>query len=108
MDQITYDEFKKVELKVAVVLEAERIAGATKLLKLKVDLGTEQRQLVAGVAESYKPEDLIGKKLTIVANLKPAIIRGVESQGMILAAVAGDKAVIPFFEGEIAPGSTVK
>ena len=108
MDQITYDEFKKVELKVAVILEAERIPGATKLLKLKVDLGTEQRQLVAGVAESYKPEDLIGKKVTVVANLKPAVIRGVESQGMILAAVAGDKAVIPFFEGEIAPGSTVK
>ena len=108
MDQITYDEFKKVELKVALILEAERIQGATKLLKLKVDLGTEQRQVVAGVAESYKPEDLVGKKLILVANLKSAIIRGVESQGMILAAVAGDKAVIPFFEGEIAPGSTVK
>ena len=108
MDQISYDEFKKVELKVALILEAERVQGATKLLKLKVDLGTEKRQLVAGVAENYKPEELVGKKLIIVANLKPAIIRGVESQGMILAAVAGDAAVIPFFEGEIAPGSIVK
>jgi methionyl-tRNA synthetase len=108
MDQITYDEFKKIELKVALILEAEKVQGATKLLKLKVDLGTEQRQVVAGVAENYKPEDLVGKKLILVANLKPAVIRGVESQGMILAAVAGDKAVIPFFEGEIAPGSTVK
>jgi methionyl-tRNA synthetase len=108
MDQITYDEFKKLELRVGLVLEAEKVQGATKLLKLKVDLGTEQRQVVAGVAESYKPEDLVGKKLIIVANLKPAVIRGVESQGMILAAVAGDKSLIPFFEGEIAPGAIVK
>jgi methionyl-tRNA synthetase len=108
MEQITYDEFRKVDLRVALVLEAEKVQGATKLLKLKVDLGPEQRQLVAGVAETYKPEELVGKKVIIVANLKPAVIRGVESQGMILAAVADDKAVIPFFEREIAPGSIVK
>ena len=108
MEQITYDEFRKVDLRVALVLEAEKVQGATKLLKLKVDLGPEQRQLVAGVAETYKPEELVGKKVIIVANLKPAVIRGVESQGMILAAVADDKAVIPFFEREIAPGAVVK
>ena len=109
MEQITYDEFRKVDLRVALVLEAEKVQGTTKLLKLKVDLGPEQRQLVAGVAETYTPEDLVGKKVIIVANLKPAVIRGVESQGMILAAVAADnKAVISFFEREIAPGSIVK
>jgi len=108
MDIITYEEFKKLDLRVAQVLKAERIEGATKLLKLQIDLGTEQRQIVAGVAETYTPEDLVGKKLTVIANLKPAIIRGVESQGMLLAGIKGGKAVISFFDGDISPGSIVQ
>ena len=108
MDIITYEEFKKLDLRVAQVLKAERIEGATKLLKLQIDLGTEQRQIVAGVAETYTPEDLVGKKLTVIANLKPAIIRGVESQGMLLAGIKGGKAVISFFDGDIPPGSIVQ
>jgi methionyl-tRNA synthetase len=108
MDIITYEEFKKLDLRVALVLKAERIEGATKLLKLQIDLGTEQRQIVAGVAETYTPEELVGKKLTVIANLKPAIIRGVESQGMLLAGIKAGKAVIPFFEGDIPPGSIVQ
>ncbi len=87
MDIITYEEFKKMDLRVAQILEAERVPGATKLLKLKIDLGTEQRQMVAGVAETYAPEELVGKKLIVIVNLKPAVIRGIESQAMLLAAV---------------------
>jgi methionyl-tRNA synthetase len=109
MDQITYDEFKKMDLRVAQILEAERVPGATKILKLKIDLGTEQRQMVAGVAETYAPEELVGKKLIVIVNLKPAVIRGIESQAMLLAAITPDnKAVIPFFDREIAAGAVVK
>ncbi len=108
MDIITYDEFKKMDLRVAHILKAEKIEGAQKLLKLQIDLGTEQRQIVAGVAETYKPEDLVGRRLIVIANLKPAVIRGVESQGMLLAAVVDDKAIIPFFQGDVPAGAKVK
>jgi methionyl-tRNA synthetase len=108
MEIITYDEFKRMDLRVARILKAERVPGATKLLKLEVDIGTEKRQMVAGVAETYAPEDLVGKSLIVIVNLKPAVIRGVESQAMLLAAVVDDKAVIPFFDREVAPGAVVK
>jgi methionyl-tRNA synthetase len=109
MDQIGYEEFTKMDLRVAKILTAERVAGANKLLKLEVDLGTEKRQMVAGVAETYPPEELVGKSLIVIANLKPAVIRGVESQAMLLAAVSQDgKAIIPFFDREVAPGTKVK
>ena len=108
MDIITYDEFKRMDLRVAHILKAERIPGATKLLKLEVDIGTEKRQMVAGIAETYAPEDLVGKRLIVIVNLKPAVIRGVESQAMLLAAVVDDKAVIPFFDREVAAGAIVK
>ncbi len=109
MDIISFDEFKKLDLRVALVLQAERVEGATKLLKLQIDLGAEKRQIVAGVAETYAPEDLVGKKFIVIANLKPAVIRGVESQGMLLAGIKeGGKAVIPFFEGDIPAGSKVQ
>jgi len=108
MDIITYEEFKKLDLRVALVLKAERVEGATRLLKLQLDLGEEQRQIVAGVAETYAPEDLVGKRFTVIVNLKPAVIRGVESQGMLLAGIKDGKAFIPFFEGDIPPGSKVQ
>ncbi|MDD8024917.1 MAG: methionine--tRNA ligase [Acidobacteriota bacterium] len=108
MDIITYEEFKKLDLRVGLVLKAERVEGATRLLKLQIDLGGEQRQIVAGVAETYAPEDLVGKRFTVIANLKPAVIRGVESQGMLLAGIRDGKAFIPFFEGDIPAGSKVQ
>ncbi len=83
---ITIEEFKKIQLKTAEVLEAERVKGTDKLLRLKIKVGEEERQLVAGVAQHYTPEEMVGKTIVIVANLKPAKIRGVESQGMLLAA----------------------
>jgi methionyl-tRNA synthetase len=105
---IAYDEFAKLELRVAHVLEAVRVEGTKKLLKLIIDLGTEQRQIVAGVAETYTPEQLVGKKFIVIANLQSATIRGVESQGMLLAAVSGDKSAIPFFEPDVPAGAKVK
>jgi len=109
MDTITYDEFKKMDLRVAQILEAERVPGATKILKLKIDIGAEQRQMVAGIAETYAPEDLVGKKLVVIVNLKPALIRGIESQAMLLAAITADnKALIPFFDRDIPAGAVVK
>jgi len=84
---ITFDDFKKVELKVAQILEAEKIEKSNKLVKLQVDAGqNDKRQIVAGIAKHYSPEDLVGRKIVIVANLTPAKLMGVESQGMLLAA----------------------
>jgi len=108
MDIINYEEFSRMDLRVAHVLKAERVEGAKKLLKLQIDIGTEQRQIVAGIAETYAPENLVGKKFIVIANLKPAVIRGVESQGMLLAAVVDDKASIPFFDPIVPAGAKVK
>src|SRR5271165_6804487 len=90
---ITIDDFAKVELRVAQVKVAEKVKGADKLLRLEVDMGTETRQIVAGIAKAYDPEKLIGRKVVIVANLAPRKLRGLESQGMIVAASLGDDGV---------------
>jgi methionyl-tRNA synthetase len=84
--QITIDDFTRVELRTAKVLQAERVPNADRLLKLTVDIGTETRTIVAGIAARYAPDALIGKTIVVVANLKPAKLRGIESQGMLLAA----------------------
>ncbi len=86
---ISYDDFMKVQLKVAEVIEAEKVEKSEKLLKLQVKVGEEQKQIIAGLAKSYKPEELIGKKIVVVANLKPAKLMGLESQGMVLAVEDG-------------------
>ncbi len=89
---ISIEDFMKVQLKVAKILEADRVPKSSKLLKLQVDLGTEQRQIVAGIGKKYAPDELIGKTIVVVANLKPAKLMGIESQGMVLA--AGEKEVL--------------
>ena len=96
---ITLEDFAKVSLRTAKVLEAERVEGSDKLLKLQIELGAEKRQLVAGIAQSYAPEEVVGKIIIVVANLKPAKIRGVESQGMLLAAKADGKLALLTAEG---------
>jgi len=106
--RIDIDQFLKVELRVARVVSAEKIAGADKLLRLQVDLGSEQRQIVAGIALKYAPELLVGKLVVVVANLKPARLRGVESQGMLLAADLGGVPVVSTFEEPVAPGTRVR
>ena len=107
--RITIQDFQKVELKVAKILAAERVPKSNKLLKLRVDLGAEQRQIVAGIGKKYGPEDVVGKTIVVVANLKPAKLMGVESQGMVLA--AGDEEVeglVTFEDQELQPGTKVK
>lgn len=85
MSLISLDDFKRVELRIGKVVEATRVEGSKKLIKLVVDLGNEKRQVLAGLAEYYKPEDFVGKYVVVVANLQPKKMMGLESQGMILA-----------------------
>ena len=108
--QIAIDDFLKVELRVAKVLVAERIPKADKLLRLEVDLGYERRQILSGIAQWYTPEELIGRRIAVVANLAPRKMRGLESHGMLLAASAGpdDKPILASFGEETPLGSRVR
>lgn len=108
--KISIDDFLKVELRVGQVRAAEKVKGADKLLRLEVDIGTEVRQLVAGIALAYKPEDLIGRKVVIVANLQPRKLRGLESNGMIVAASVGEdgKPVLAGFLEDVPIGAKLK
>jgi methionyl-tRNA synthetase len=108
--KIGMDDFTKVEMRVGVVQSAEKVAGADKLLKVMVDIGAEVRQVVAGIAEAYKPEDLVGRRVLVVANLSPRKLRGVESNGMILAASVGPegKPVLCTFAEEVPAGTRLK
>ncbi|MBK9166873.1 MAG: methionine--tRNA ligase subunit beta, partial [Bryobacterales bacterium] len=107
---ITIDDFAKVDLRCGIVLSAERVKGADKLLHLKVDIGEpEPRSIVAGIAQSYGPEEIVGKRVTIVANLQPRKLRGIPSQGMIVAAsMPGDKSALATFAEEVPPGARLK
>ena len=108
-DRISIDDFMKVELRTARILAAERVPKSTKLLKLQVDTGADQRTIVAGIAEAYEPESLVGRTVVIVANLKPAKLMGVESNGMVLAASAeGGKPMLISFENPPEPGVRVR
>ncbi len=104
---ITIDDFDKVDLRVAKVLEAEAVEKSDKLLKLKVSLGNEERQILAGIQKYYKPEELIGRKLVIVANLAPRKMRGLESQGMVIAAGDGDVVKVLFVDDAVEAGESV-
>lgn len=106
-EEISLEEFSRIDLRVAEVKEAERVEGASKLLRLKIDLGSEQRQIVAGIAEQYSPEDLIGRRIVMVANLKPAKIRGIQSKGMLLAAKDGKVLSLVCVDKDVKGGSTV-
>jgi methionyl-tRNA synthetase len=102
--EITLDEFNRIDLRVATVLKVDKIPKAKKLLKLEVDLG-EKRTIVAGIAQSYAPEELVGKQILMVANLKPAKIMGVFSNGMLLAATEDKKSTIAILDREVKPGT---
>lgn len=108
MDMITFDEFKRMDLRVGEILTAEKVEGTDKLVKMEVDIGTEKRAMVAGVADVYSPEELAGKKVIVIVNLKPAVIRGIESRGMLLAAEIEGKAIIPFFDKDVPAGAKVR
>lgn len=107
MSQVPFSDFKKLDIRVGEVIEAERIEGSRKLVKLVVDLGTERRQLVAGLAEYYEPEELVGKQIVVVTNLERRKFMGVESQGMLLAAVVDSKPVLLRPEERVPPGTPV-
>lgn len=107
-EQISIEDFTKIKLKVAEVIEAENIPKSDKLLKLQVKIGDEKRQVVAGIAKSYKPEQLVGKKVIIVSNLKPAKLFGNESQGMILAADSGEGVSVIEVDQHVPSGAKVK
>jgi methionyl-tRNA synthetase len=106
---ITFDDFAKIDLRIARVLEAREHPNADKLLVLKIDLGTEQRQLVAGIRGYYQPADLVGRLIVVVRNLAPRKMRGEESQGMLLAASTDDRSQVILLSpsADIAPGSKV-
>ncbi len=103
---ITYDEFQRLDLRVATVVAAEKVAKSDRLLKLTVE-APEPRTVVAGIAEYYQPEEMVGRQVIIVANLKPTKLMGIESQGMVLAAKSGGKLFVSTVAGEVAPGSKV-
>jgi methionyl-tRNA synthetase len=107
--KITIDDFAKIELRVGIVKVAERVPKADKLLRLEIDIGTEVRQVLAGIAEAYAPETLIGRKVVIVANLASRKLRGMESNGMIVAAsLEGGKPVLASFLEDVPVGARLK
>ena len=107
-DRISIEDFAKVQLRVGQIVEAEKVKGSRKLIKLMVNLGSETRQVVAGIAEAYEPEALINKKIVLVANLKPAKLMGIESNGMIVAATADGKPVLATFTEDAPNGALLR
>ena len=105
---ITFDDFKKLEIKIGKILSAEKVEGTDKLLKLEIDFGAEKRQIVAGIAETYQPDQIIGREVPVLTNLEPRSIRGVESQGMILAASVDGKPFLLHPDRDVPPGSEVR
>ncbi len=106
--KISIDEFRKIDLKVATIKAAEAHPNADKLLVLQIDIGGEQRQICAGIRNSYTPEELVGKQIIVVANLETAKLRGMESQGMLLAASDEDRVIIMTPEKPVQVGAQVK
>ena len=104
---ISIDQFRSVELKIATIRTAEPHPNADKLMVLQIDLGTEQRQILAGIRNHYTPEELIGRQIVVVANLEPAKLRGLESQGMLLAASDEGRVIILTPEKSVQPGAKV-
>ena len=106
---ITIEDFQKLEIKIGKIKEVEKVAGADKLLRLIVDIGEEERQILAGIAQSYEdPTVLVGREVPVITNLEPRTLRGFESQGMILAATGEEGAVLLHPEKQVLPGSIVK
>ena len=106
--RINIEDFARIQMRVGQVLDAEKVEGSRKLMKLKVDIGTEVRQVVAGIAEAYDAASLLNRKVVIVANLKPARLMGIESNGMIVAASIGGKPVLATFAEDVPHGALLK
>jgi len=106
--EISYDDFSKLELRVATVLSAREHPNADKLLLLQIDAGEGQRQIVAGIRGHYQPDELVGRQIVVLVNLEEAMLRGEESQGMLLAAGDGDDVVLLQPDRECTPGAAIK
>ena len=107
-ETISFKEFQRMDLRVGEVVRAERVQDADKLLQVQVDLGEVMRTVVAGIAQQYAPEDLIGKKVVVIANLEPAKIRGIESRGMLLAAGAELPLALLTLDRDAPPGTIIR
>ncbi len=107
-ERVSFEEFKRLDIRVGRVLAAERVQGTDRLIQLLIDLGDERRQVVAGIASHYRPEELVGKEMPVVVNLEPRRVRGVESQGMILAVDVEGRPVLLQPVEEVPPGSPVR
>lgn len=105
---ITFDDFMKLDIRIGTVTAADKVQGADKLIRLMLDMGGETRQVVAGMAPAYVPEEFVGKQVPILVNLEPRKLRGIESQGMILAADVDGKPVMLIPDKEVPPGSVVR
>ena len=105
---ISFDEFKKLDLRIGKIVKAGKIEGTNKLLRLEVNLGSETRQIVAGIAEHYAPEALTGREIVVLVNLEPRVLKGIESQGMLLAADDNGAPVLLAPDRNVPPGSTVR
>jgi methionyl-tRNA synthetase len=104
---VTIDEFKRLDLRVAKVLEARPHPNADKLVLLKIDVGDQQKQIIAGIRAWYTPESLVGRSIVVVNNLQPAMLRGEESNGMLLAATSGDQVIVLVPDRDCAPGAKI-
>ncbi len=107
MEKVSFEEFKRLDIRVGRIVSAEKVKGSKKLLDLKIDIGGEVKRAVAGIAEFYNPEDLNGKLVIVVTNLQPKKIFGIESEVMILAAFTGENLAILQPDKEIPPGTQV-
>jgi methionine--tRNA ligase beta chain len=105
---ISYEDFQKLDLRVAKVLEAQRVEESRKLLQLQVDIGGEKRQVIAGVGSVYEPEDLVSREIIVIINLEPKMLMGLESQGMLLATDSESGPVLLQPDKEVEPGSRIK
>lgn len=108
MENISFDDFKKIDIRIGKILTVERIEGSDKLLKLQVDFDQEKRQIIAGIAQFYAPEALVGKECPFAYNLAPRVLKGLESQGMILCPSDDGSPILLHPDKEIKPGSVVK
>ena len=108
MENINFEEFKKIHLRIAKIVSAEKIEESEKLLKLEIDLGNEERQIIAGIGKFYQPEELIGREIVVIINLEPRTLMGLESQGMLLAANNEGEPVLLKPDKEVPAGTEIR
>jgi len=108
MENINFEEFQKINLRVARIISTEEVKKSKKLLKLEIDIGDEKRQIIAGIANFYQPEDLIGREIVVLVNLEPRTLMGIESQGMLLAASDEGRPVLLRPDEDVPPGTKIR